>query len=452
MDKKEMNRRGFLKMVALTLVGAAAGAGRLRRGLGAASLTDETPALTPQAYLPAVVRSGPTQTPEPTSTPVPTQTPEPTSTPMPTSTPQPGVPLVVHVHSPSATSWNFGDDYYGTFVDQDVVNAMVDRGVRDLTGASTVAQAWQLLVPGYTPGRAIAIKANFNNSIYCGGCLTDCEEFQLKIDALIHPINAVVRGLKAAYSSFDAADVWVYDASPGPSPPLSDRKIPDRFTDGCLHQGVRFFDRGCREPAAYESADPTSWVSFSPPQGIPTPPAQKVTDVLVAATYVINMPIIKRHGGAGVTLSLKNHFGSIHNCPPLHDWTCFNWPARYYSDIYNPLLDIYRNPHVGGKTVLTIGDGLFGDRESNVSKPTPWDTFGGQAANSLFFATDPVALDSVMCDFLDLEGFHGGIYEGSDDYLRLAEAAGLGVFERGDPWQEPWGSGYSRITYRRVEL
>jgi hypothetical protein len=48
-----------------------------------------------------------------------------------------------------------------------------------------------------------------------------------------------------------------------------------------------------------------------------------------------------------------------------------------------------------------------------------------------------------MCDFLQAEG---GIPTGSDDYLRLAATAGLGVFERG----APWGSGYQQIDYLKV--
>jgi len=322
----------------------------------------------------------------------------------------------------------------------------------ELTGASSVAQAWQMLIPDYTSGKAIAIKVNFNNGFYCDPCESSCEEWQLKIDALIHPINALIRGLKLAYPSLDSSDIWVYDATIGDNPSVSNRGIPkNRFQSKCPYSGVRFFDaRGCDNLAGYDSSDPTAYVTWHNPQGIPTPSAQKITDVLVNATYLINMPIMKKHGQAGVTLSFKNHFGSIHNCPALHDYVLKD--GSLYTDTYNPLVDIYRNPHILNKTVLTIGDGLFGDRRKNDEKPTPWNTFGGEAPNSLFFATDPVAIDCVMCDFLHAEGYEGGVYSMSDDYLKLADAAGLGTYERGDPWQEPWGSGYSQIDYRRIEL
>ena len=126
------------------------------------------------------------------------------------------------------------------------------------------------------------------------------------------------------------------------------------------------------------------------------PPATRVTDLLVAARYLINMPIMKRHGKAGVSLAFKNHFGSIDNVLGVHPYVSL---GLYTDSDYHPLVDLYRNPHIGAKTILTVGDGLFsaGDQEA---PPTTWTTFGGRVPNSLFFATDPVAVDCVMCDFL----------------------------------------------------
>jgi len=50
-----------------------------------------------------------------------------------------------------------------------------------------------------------------------------------------------------------------------------------------------------------------------------------------------------------------------------------------------------------------------------------------------------------MTDFLDAET---DIDARSRDYLALAEAAGLGISEQGDPW----GGGYSRIDFRQIEV
>ena len=205
---------------------------------------------------------------------------------------------------------------------------------------------------------------------------------------------------------------------------------------------MRFFDaKNCDNYAGYDSSDPTATVTWRNPPHIPTPGTQKVTDVLVNATYVINMPIMKRHGYCGATLSFKNHFGSIANCEPLHEWAI---GGDYYGgDSYS--WDIYRNPHILDKTVLTIGDALFGNWDSNRTKPLRWTTFNNDAPNSLFLSTDSVAIDSVMTDFIDAEST---LVAEAHDHLIYAESVGLGVFERGDPW----GSGYSKIDYRRIEL
>ena len=310
-------------------------------------------------------------------------------------------------------------------MDQAVVNNMVDQGLMTLTGASTVAAAWQALLPNYQVGQGIAVKVNFNNS-------TKCADADDQIDALVHPVNAMVRGLQQAGVALQ--DIWIYDAK---------RVIPDRFISGNLYPGVQFFDKMCRSRARWDSADAHAYVAYSPPGGTSTPPATKISDVLIDATYLINMPIIKPHGYTGVTLAFKNHFGTIDIPADLHDYVGLNW-SRYRSD-YSLFVDLYKNPHIAGKTVLTIGDGLFAAKAGTTSPPEPWASFGNDVPNSLFFATDPVAIDCVMCDFLAAET---SIPATSDDYLRLAGTAGLGAYERGDPW----GSGYNILDYRMIQL
>jgi hypothetical protein len=374
------------------------------------------------AYLPLVSKDAantPTATATVTTTPTSTPTATPTATPTPPST----AGKVIHVQSEDATFWNGETDYWN-YVDQDVVNAMVDQGVMALTGTSTAADAWQALIPTYQPGQGIAIKVNFNNS--------SCHDTDGQIDALIHPVNAIVRGLKQI--GVAEADIWVYEAIHG---------VPDRFINASQYSGIQYFDRACRNRASFESSDPDAYVTFSSPPGIPVPPATKITDVLINAVYLINMPIMKRHTySMGVTLSFKNHFGTIDNPRGLHDYVGFSGP--YYRTDYSPYVDLYQNPHIANKTVLMIGDGLFAAGAFS-SVPSPWIALGNQVPNSLFFATEPVAIDCVMCDVLAVEFT---VWDHADDYLRLASEAGLGVFERGDPWD----GGYSQIDYLWIEL
>ncbi|HEC33275.1 MAG TPA: twin-arginine translocation signal domain-containing protein, partial [Chloroflexi bacterium] len=274
-----MSRRQFLR-------GVAAALGALLMG----RCRPERPTLTP-----AVSTTAPTSPPSRTTAPLsPTDTAAPSVTPAPaetsaTPTAAPAEPAripgrVVHIRAPGATYWDFGSDYYGNFVDQNAVDQMVERGVMELTDTTSVADAWRTLVPNYTPGRAIAIKVNFNNCLWCDLPITNCEDWQLKTDGLIHPINAIVRGLRQAYPNFANGDIWIYDATVGSNPPTSHRQIPGRFKADCSYPDVRFFDLDCNETATYNSSDPSATVVWRNPQGIPTPPTVQVTDVLVQAT------------------------------------------------------------------------------------------------------------------------------------------------------------------------
>lgn len=330
---------------------------------------------------------------------------------------------VVHTHSSLATNWDYATGWYGDYVNQAVVDRMTDRGVMDLTGALTRADAWRALIPGYTAGQKVAIKINLNNA----GC-TDADQV---IDALPQPVISVIRGLKAI--GVPEHDIWVYDAS---------RPMPSRLVNKIvvLYPGVQF-------DSSVSICSTALGFSASERVHFDVPPGRVITDrpicaALVQASYLINMPIMKKHSMAGVTLGFKNHFGSIEACDLAH-WTVNLGDGDYLAS-YNGLVDIYNNKHFKGKTVLTVGDGLYGARINNYSEvPSRWPTFGNQSPNSLFFSRDPVAIDCIMVDFLAAEG---GVPSSSDDYLKLAQASGLGVYERRDASQQ-----YHTIDYRRIE-
>lgn len=341
---------------------------------------------------------------------------------------------VVQIRNTAATGWSGEDGDYWNHLDQAAVDSMVDLGLLALTGAATVVEAWQQLIPHYQAGQKIAIKVNFNNTRVCDSTAP-------VIDAITEPVNAVVKGL----IQFGVApqDICVYDAV---------RALPDRFAGKDLH-GVGFFDGWweavCRTEAGF-TYQAESQVAFYPPDGI-SMASEYVTDVVMNAAYLINMPIMKGgHPLAGVTLGFKNHFGTISACAGLHDYVdVVRLPPAYRTD-YNPLVDLLRSPLIGGKTVLTVGDALYAARVFNQA-PVPWTTFDGQFPNSLFFATDPVAADCVMHDLIVAEP-GTAVPAGANNYLRLAADAGLGVFEAGDPWQEPFGSGYEQLDYVRISL
>jgi len=337
---------------------------------------------------------------------------------------------LVHVMDEDATSWNFSSSWYGYYVDQTVVDAMTEAGLLRLTGAKTIPSAWKILVPNYTPGQTFAIKVNFNNYTH-GGSDPD-----LEINALIEPVNALIRTLVMAgvpeenISVFDVTNAWHSGSMP-----------PNSFINRCLYPGVNFvYHYGNSNPFSS-----TEKVQFSPTG--PSIQDLAIGNVVVDSDYLINMFVPKGHPQSGVTLGFKNHLGSIDKCDKVHNYL----PSNYYFDPnYSTYIDIFKNPHFGAKTVLTVCDGLFGQWEGVHGAPERWKTFGNDAPNSLFFSADPVAIDSVLTDLLEEERIQqglGSMMNGTRDYLGLAEGEGFGIFESADPWILPMGSDYDRIKY-----
>jgi uncharacterized protein (DUF362 family) len=96
------------------------------------------------------------------------------------------------------------------------------------------------------------------------------------------------------------------------------------------------------------------------------------------ATALIDVPVLKDHDLAGVSLSMKNLFGAIHNPNKYHDQAC----APY-------LVDLLEHPVVRGKLRLVICDATRAQCQGGPSYSARWVwPFSG-----LLLAADPVALD-----------------------------------------------------------
>ncbi len=418
MKKKEISRRHLLK----GLMAAAGGLGlrQLAKGLDLEAMAQTMDKF---VYLPIIIKN-----PGPGSA--------------------PGNGRVVHVHDPSATNWN-GSGWYGNAVNQGVVDTMVEDGLKALTGQTNWASIWNTLFTrvragGYQPGQGIAIKVNLNNSDDGCGSHSDTQ-----IDALPQPVLAIIKGLTQA--SVREEDIWVYDVK---------RQIYDRFRNpiASAYPGVKFYGEGaCTNVIEATFGKHSSLtVQFPDPDGNLSD--RQLADVLYDATYLINMPILKKHGIAPVSLGFKNHFGSLDSIIKGGDDNLHRYieiDHTLYDPDYNPKVSIYLNPNIKDKIILTVGDGLYGAAGATQPAKNSWSTFDDDAPNSFFFAADPVAIDCVMCDILRAE-WPSSITNATYDYLFIAENAGLGICEGtrsapgGDPWQLPYGSGYEKITYVRL--
>lgn len=108
-----------------------------------------------------------------------------------------------------------------------------------------------------------------------------------------------------------------------------------------------------------------------------------VTDI---CTAIINVPVLKDHGIVGVTLSMKNFFGAIHNPNKYH----LNCGDPFVADLYE--LDIIRR-----KTRLIICDAIEAQYEGGPPFKPQWSW----PMNSLLFAVDGVALDRVGWEIIE---------------------------------------------------
>jgi uncharacterized protein (DUF362 family) len=315
---------------------------------------------------------------------------------------------VVGVHNDNGNVWDFVTDYYWNFVQRDVVNAMVERGVEELTNKSTVLEAWQEIMSSYQTGDKIAIKINVN------GYRIQTPDNHTQIDALIEVVDSVVGGLVSL--GVPQGDIYVYDAS---------RIVPSvRYQSLTIYPQVHFL--GVNDVTFGQVGDSHEGVQFTSPElsGV----TKYIADVLINSQHLINIPIMKEHC-TGITGTFKNHFGTVNE--PIDVMHCCMEESEN-----NPLVDIYLNPHIRDKTRLIVGDGLFGmsldDGGCGSGAPHRWSIFNNGSPNFLFFSIDPVAIDSVMLDYVLAERNAHDLWSHGHGHLHCADASGLGIHEHRD--------------------
>ncbi len=153
---------------------------------------------------------------------------------------------------------------------------------------------------------------------------------------------------------------------------------------------------------------------------------------VVDAKYMINFAILKSHERAGITVTAKNHFGSLSggNTNPRKPTTSSYYDLHLRLPMqgaanaslkaqYRPLVDLNGHTGMGGKTVLYLVDGIYGGK-GWAGTPSKWamPPFNNNWPASLFLSMDEVAIDSVAFDFLSQQWpEHALGNEGVQDYL-----------------------------------
>lgn len=354
---------------------------------------------------------------------------------------------VAWAHDAKAAAW---DGKHGLYSDADNnsqtrVNDMMDEIIISLSNEKDIAKAWQQLFStfnenhgrgyrAYKPGEKIAIKINLNDN---GGSNI--------IDATPQSVLALLRQLVDVVG-VPQKDITIYDAQ--------------RRGISAVYTYV--------EPL-YPEVNYQNWGGFVPDvitysSEITDPGARSLARAAYEADYMINMALMKRHsqptdkwnngaGQTGITCTGKNQFGSIGNVPPLH-FSIRDWSNKRGMATYNSIVDLMAHDKIGENTLVYIVDAMYVNPKHN-GKAVKFQRppFNNGWTSSFLASTDPVAIESVVLDFIFSEL---PLAANADNFLHEAANIGnppsgikyqgaklksLGVHEH---WNNPTDRQYSR--------
>ncbi|WP_435007165.1 DUF362 domain-containing protein [Tundrisphaera lichenicola] len=275
--------------------------------------------------------------------------------------------------------------------DREAIKATVARGMKELTGADDSVEAWRSF---FEPGDVVGIKVVPNGHPMA----PTSPELVLE----------VIEGLKAA--GVKTTDMFVYDRYKGEfMGPGYDKILPPEIRWGGLTPGggsqtTLSWAESKNDPiAGYDpdefvhmnlidhGADPKDDRNFRSHLGL---------FITKRVNKLVMLPVLKDHGSAGVTGALKNiSHGSVNNVARSHSTPSSNVCNQFIPEVVS-------HPILRKKVVLHIMDGIRGIYQKGPFGNNPefaWD------ANTLFFATDPVAMDRVEWTIIDAKRKEKGL-------------------------------------------
>jgi sugar lactone lactonase YvrE len=369
---------------------------------------------------------------------------------------------VVWVHDANAVNQNCVVDAagHGWFLrennNQAVIDDMVSAALRNLTGQTSDRAAWDAIfryhnatrgkgTVGYTRGEKVFIKINAT-SAYAGNFNpSDLTPYAFVSETSVGTVLTVLRQLVGVVG-VDQGDIYVGD-------PL--KHIYKHLYDVWHGEfpNVHYLDNSGYSNLGREPVVPstTAVIHYSDRGAIlrtnvwsdnypgDNPVYQdNLYTIFRDAEYMINIPMLKGHKRAGVTMFAKNHFGSQTRGDASHLHNGLVAPtempnvSRGGYGLYRVQVDIMGHSLLGKKNLFYLLDALWAtDYELDV--PIKWQMapFANTYMASVFASLDPVAIESVGYDFLRSEFTAdrvpaAGTYvqmTGVDDYLHQAADA-----------------------------
>jgi uncharacterized protein (DUF362 family) len=234
----------------------------------------------------------------------------------------------------------------GASIDEDRLQALLDRTVASLFAtsgrgagalpANSVA-VWKRIA---RPGQHVGIKVNT-----LGGPA---------MSTSVAVVDAICERLQQA--GIKPADIVIWDRQTWEM-----ERVGFRIAEGGNRVQCYGSDRADYQDAVYR------WGSIS----------NRLSNILLRCDMLINVPILKDHELAGVTLALKNMYGVISN------------PNQCHANGCDPsIADLNMLPEIRQRLRVTIGDATTAVYEGGPSRPGhSWP------CNTLLASQDPVAID-----------------------------------------------------------
>jgi uncharacterized protein (DUF362 family) len=236
-------------------------------------------------------------------------------------------------------------------IQTDIVRGMIDETLPALTGAGSIRDAWLSLFPGLQSSDVIGIKVN---------CINRSQSSHPEVVYAL--AESLVESLEV-----NPNNILIWDRT-------SRELKRAKYTLNRDGSGIRCLATsdgiGYDEDAAIDVGGDTR---------------VRLSAILSQmCDYLINVPVLKDHSIAGVTLSLKNHYGSIDRPGACHRSACDPYIGKLNSAA-----------QIREKTALVLCDALFGIYQGGPGGKPQWMN------RQILASTDPVALDYTGMTILD---------------------------------------------------
>jgi hypothetical protein len=341
---------------------------------------------------------------------------------------------VVWVHDPNAVNQNCIPNAagHGWFLpennNQTVIDGMVSTAIRRLTGQTNDGAAWAAIfryhnatrgkgAVNYARGEKIFIKINATSAWTGNFNPVDLTPSAFISETSVGSVQAVLRQLVNVVGVAQN-DIYVGDPLKHIYKHLYDvwhAEFPNvHYLD---NSGYANLGREAVVPSAtaaiYYSDRGTTlrtnvWTDNYP--GDAPVPKDYLYKILEDADYIINLPMLKGHKRAGVTMFAKNHFGSQTRADASHLHNGLVAPtempnvSRGDYGLYRIQVDLMGHSMLGRKNLVYLMDALWAtDYELDVPLKWQMPPFSNSYMASVFASLDPVAIESVGYDFLRSE-------------------------------------------------